>query len=292
MKKIPFILIVFLTLFLISGCQKEDVYNPKEKIQSIFDYTISSKSPYISFLYVEEKISKAVFYDQTIFEFEYNEDDQVSAIYSYYGNKPYGYVTMTYLDKKLSKVEYYDNSNVVFQKDTFYRNDGQIYGYKSYLAAKRSKDYETITQNSRLFQTYMHVQNPKSVKAITADVKSGFVLISQTNVTYTKGNVTQLETVYQNGFTVLSNFTYDSEKNPLYGLPFAFMDYMNFPSAPISSYCKNNFISASYCEYYVSPGDVTIENFELVYQKNDYPSQIYSNINFETVLRWQFNYIE
>jgi len=292
MKKIPFILIVFLTLFLISGCQKEDVYNPKEKIQSIFDYTISSKSPYISFLYVEEKISKAVFYDQTIFEFEYNEDNQVSAIYSYYGNKPYGYVSITYLDKKLSKVEYYDNSNVVFQKDTFYRNHGEIYGYKSYLAAIRSKDYEPLTQNSKLFQTYMHVQNPKSVKAITADVKSGFVLISQTNVTYTKGNVTQLETVYQNGFTVLSNFTYDSEKNPLYGLPFAFMDYINFPSAPISSYCKNNFISASYCEYYVSPGDVTIENFELVYQKNDYPSQIYSNINFETVLRWQFNYIE
>ena len=130
------------------------------------------------------------------------------------------------------------------------------------------------------------------MKAITADVKSGFVLISQTKVTYTKGNVTQLETVYQNGFTTLNKLTYDSEKNPLYGLPFAFMDYMNFPSAPISSYCKNNFTSSTYCEYYVNPGDVTVENFELVYQKNDYPSQIYSVINYETVLRWQFNYID
>lgn len=292
MKKLPFILFVFLTLFLISGCQKEDVYNPKEKIQSILDYTISSKSPYLSFIYVEEKISKAIFYDQTVFKFEYNEDDQVSAIYSYFGNNPYGYVTMSYIDKKLSKVEFYDNSNVVFQKDTFYRHQGEIYGYKSYLATFKSKDYESYTQNSRLFQTYMHVQNSKSVKAITADAKSGFILISQTNVTYTKGNVTQLETVYQNGFTTLNKLTYDSEKNPMYGLPFAFMDYVNFPSAPISSYCKNNFTSSNYCEYYLSPGDMTVENFELVYQKNDYPSQIYSVINYETVLRWQFNYID
>lgn len=292
MKKLIYFLFIFITLGSLSGCQKEDVYNPKEKIQSIFDYTISSKSPYISFIYEEEKISKAIFYDQTIFEFEYNEDDQVSAIYSYFGNKPYGYVSMSYIDKKLSKVEFYDNSNVVFQKDTFYRHQGEIYGYKSYLATFSSKNYEFYSQNSKLFQTYMHVQNSKSVKAITADAKSGFVLISQTNVTYTKGNVTQLESVYQNGFTTLNKLTYDSENNPLYGLPFAFMDYMNFPSAPITSYCKNNFTGSTYCEYYISPGDEIVENFELVYQKNDYPSQIYSVINYETVLRWQFNYID
>lgn len=292
MKKLLFIFIVFCTLFLISGCQKEDVYNPKEKIQSIFDYTISSKSPYLSFIYEEKKISKAIFYDQTVFKFEYNNDDQVSAIYSYFGNNPYGYVTMTYIDKKLSKVEFYDNSNVVFQKDTFYRHRGEIYGYKSYIAVYDLKNYESYTKKYKLFQTYMHVQNPESVKAIKSDAKSGMVLSSQTNVTYTKSNITRLETVYQNGYTTIREFTYDSEKNPLYGLPFALIDHTTFPSAPLASYCKNNFISSSYCGYYETPQTTTVENYELVYQKNDYPSQIYTNDNYQTTLRWQFNYIE
>lgn len=292
MKKLVYLLFILITLITISGCQKEDIYNPDEKIQSIYDYSYSAKSPYVSFIYEEEKISKAVFIGGMVFEFEYNEDDQVSAIYAYYSNNPCGYVIMSYFDKKLSKVDYYDSPNHIFQKDTFYRHHGEIYGYKSYIAVANLKNYESYTQNSRLFQSLMHVQNPKSVKSLKVDAKSEFVLSSQTNVTYTKSNITSFETVYQNGFTTIFNFTYDSEKNPLYGLPFALIDHTTFPSAPLSSYCKNNFTSTSYCEYYTTPGEYTTEIYELVYQKNGYPSQIYCNDNYQTVLRWQFNYIE
>lgn len=292
MKKIKYLLFILLSLLLLTKCQKEDVYDPKDKLISILDYTISSKSPYVSFLYEEEKISKAIFHDQTVFEFEYNEDNQVSAIYGYSGNKPYGYVIMSYLDKKLSKTAYYDQSNSIFQIDTFYRFKGNIYGYKSYINVLQAKDYENKISATRLFQTYMHPHQPVQVKAIAHIHKSGFILISQTNVEYTRQNITQLETVYHNGFTTLSKFSYDDEKNPLYGLPFALTDHFNFPSAPLSGYSKNNFVSFTYAEHYGTLGNSVTENYELVYQKNDYPTQIYTVNQNETTLRWQFNYLE
>lgn len=292
MIKIKYLSLILLSLFLFSRCQKEDIYNPKEKLLSILDYEISSKTPFVSFLYEEEKISKAIFHDQTVFEFEYNEENQVSAIYGYFGNKPYGYVLMTYIDKKLSKTAYYDQSNTVFQIDTFYRHNGLIYGYKSYINVSEAKNSEDKITPTRLFQTFMHTHQAKQVKAIVEDLKSGFVLIAQTNVEYTRQNITQLETVYQNGFTTLSRFSYDDEKNPLYGLPFAFTEHISFPTAPLSGYSKNNFVSFTYSEHYGTPGAGETETYELVYQKNDYPTQIYTVNQNETTLRWQFNYIE
>ena len=42
----------------------------------------------------------------------------------------------------------------------------------------------------------------------------------------------------------------------------------------------------------LASGLQVFEGTLLVYQKNGYPSQIYCNDNYQTVLRWQFSYIE
>jgi hypothetical protein len=291
MKKTVYFLLLLLAISIFS-CQHEDIYNQNEKLLSIIDYEISEKTPYVSFIYDQDKISKAVFHDQSKFQFEYNDDDQVTIIYGFYGNQSYGHVSMSYIDKKLCKVEYYNNLSQLFQMDTFYRLNGTIYAFKSYLTSTLSKSFDANIKNSNLFKTYLYHLDSKNVQSIIEKSKAGLVLVSYTNVTYTKGNITQLETVYQNGFTTLSTFTYDDEKNPFYGLPFALMDYLNFPSSPLTSYCKNNFKTSTYCEHYGTPGTAAEISYDLVYLKNDYPYQIYINKNLETNLRWQFNYVE
>ncbi|MBP1673313.1 MAG: hypothetical protein H6Q25_1128 [Bacteroidetes bacterium] len=291
MKKTLYLLLILCVTTLL-GCQHEDVYNPKEKILSIMDYQYSSKTPYISFIYDQEKISKAVFYDQSKFQFEYNEDDQVTIIYGFTGNQSYGHVNMTYIDKKLSKVEYFDNSNRLFQMDTFLRYHGDIYAYKTFMTGLIKNAKENFLNESQLYKTYMNQQNMAVAQKVIEMTKGDLIYLSYTNVKYTKDNITELETVYQNGFTTLSKFTYDDQKNPLYGLPFALVDYLKFPSSPLTSYCKNNFKSSTYAEYYETPVTGTTTTYDLVYQKNDYLSQIYTNTMLDTYLRWQFNYVE
>jgi len=291
MKKTLYLLLILCvtTLF---GCQHEDVYNPKEKILSIMDYQYSSKTPYISFIYDQEKISKAVFYDQSKFQFEYNEDDQVTVIYGFTGNQSYGHVNMTYIDKKLSKVEYFDNSNRLFQMDAFLRHRGDIYAYKTYMTGLIKNGKNDLFLSSQLYRTYMNQHNMAVAQKLIEKSKADLIFLSYTNVKYNNENIEELETVYQNGFTTLSQFTYDDQKNPLYGLPFALVDYLKFPSSPLTSYCKNNFKSSTYAEYYNTPATGTTTTYDLVYQKNDYLSQIYTNTMLDTYLRWQFNYVE
>ena len=50
--KILIVLISSLTFF---SCQKEDVYNPKKKLLSIFDYQQSVKTPFVSFIYNKDE---------------------------------------------------------------------------------------------------------------------------------------------------------------------------------------------------------------------------------------------
>ncbi len=286
------ILIVLISSLIFFSCQKEDVYNPKKRLLSIFDYQQSVKTPFVSFIYnKDEKIEKAVFFDNSSFHFEYNEDLQVTKILGFSNNLPYGFVTMEYIDKKLSKCSYFNNSNVIFQMDTFYRQDGMIYGYKSYIAPL-GKEMLTDQINSRLFQSYMHAHAYKNIHKILEDIKSGMALVSHTNVTYKDKNITQLETVYNNGFTTLYKFNYDDKENPLYGLPYALIDYLKFPSSPLTSYCKNNFIFSSYTEHYGTPGVGLEVHYDIVYENKKYPIQIYSNIGNETTIRWEFNYLK
>lgn len=287
--KLLFILISLLTM---TNCQKEDVYNPKKKLLSIFDYQQSIKTPFVSFIYNEdENIGKAVFYDNSSFHFQYNEDNQVVKILGYSNNLPYGYVIMEYLEKKLSKCSYYNNASIIFQMDTFYRHNGEIYGFKSYITST-GKNMLDDQINSRLFQSYMHAHASKNVHKILSQEKGGMAFVSYTNVTYTDKNITQLETVYKNGFTTLYKFAYDTKDNPLYGLPFALVDYLKFPSSPLISYCKNNFNYSSYTEHYGVPGTASEIYYDIVYINKKYPIQIYSNIGNETMLRWEFNYLK
>lgn len=293
MKKIIVVIIVILSLFTFNRCQKEDVYNPKKRLISIFDYTQTVKSPYVSFIYDEdETIEKAIFFDNSSFTFEYTEDQQVSKISGYANNLPYGYVMMEYLDKKLSKVSYYNNPGKLFQMDTFFRQNGTIYGYKSYITSTIGKSQLTENCDSRLFHTFMHPHSSKNIEKILTQAKCGLVQVSHTNVAYSDKNITQIETVYNNGFTTVYKFTYDKMKNPLYGLPFALVEYFSLPSSPLASYSKNNFITSSYSEHYGTPtSNETMVNYDLVYQKNDYPTHIYATVGHQTFLRWEFTYL-
>ena len=293
MKKIIVIVIVIFSLFSLNRCQKEDVYNPKKRIISIYDYKQSMKTPYVSFIYDEdETIEKAIFFDNSTFKFEYNEDQQVLKISGYANNLPYGYVMMEYIDKKLSKTCYYNNPGTLFQMDTFYRQNGTIYGYKSFVANTPGKSEQTDNSVSRLFQTYMHPHSSKNVERILSQAKSGMVQVSHTNVAYSGKNISQMETVYNNGFTTFYKFTYDDMKNPLFGLPFALVEFLSIPSSPLASYSKNNFITSSYSEHYGTPtSDVSLVNYDIVYQKNDYPTHIYSTVGHQTFLRWEFTYL-
>lgn len=292
MKRYIGLFLVLLSLTTIMSCQKEDVYNPKRRLLSIFDYQESSKTPFVSFIYDNnEKIDKAIFYDNSIFRFEYNEDHQVKKISGYSNNLPYGYVLMEYIEKKLSKVSYYNNPGTIFQIDTFYRQNGAIYGYKSYIAAvEKSMFIEEI--NSRLFQSYMHSHSFKNVENTISQEKGGMVLVSHTNVFYTNENITKMETVYKNGFTTLYKFTYDTKQNPLYGLPFVLCDYLKFPSSPLLSYSKNNFNYSSYTEHYGTPSTATEIYYQITYASKKYPIQIYTNVENESKLRWEFNYLK
>jgi len=292
MKKIIVVIIALLSLFTFNRCQKEDIYNPKKRLISIFDYEQSTKTPFVSFIYDDnETIEKAIFFDNSSFKFEYNDNKQVTKISGYANNFPYGYVMMEYIDKKLSKVSYYNNPGKLFQMDTFYRKNGTIYGYKSFITSVNGKILEINPKENKLFQTYLHPHSTKDVEKILRQAKSGLVQVSHTNVAYNDKNITQIETVYNNGFTTLYKFTYDKKRNPLYGLPFALVEYFSLPSSPLASYSKNNFITSSYSEHYGTPNGSTVVNYDLVYQKNDFPTHIYSNIGHQTFLRWEFTYL-
>lgn len=293
MKKIIVIIIAIFSLLILFKCQKEDVYNPKKRLISIFDYNQNTKTPYVSFIYDEDElIEKAIFFDNSSFKFEYNEDNQVSKIAGYANNLPYGYVLMEYLDKKLSKVSYYNNPGLLFQMDTFYRQNGNIYGFKSFISNINGKCIDIQPVENKLFQTYLHSHSTKTIEKILSQTKSGLVQVSHTNVAYKDNNITQIETVYNNGFTTVYKFTYDNMKNPLFGLPFALVEYFSLPSSPLASYSKNNFVTSSYSEHFGDPTtSESIISYDLVYQKNDYPTHIYSSVGHQTFLRWEFTYL-
>jgi len=286
---------LLLSLFFLSGCreEEEDVYNPKSRLSAIFDYQKSATAPFVKFRYNQNnQIERVVFDQYTYFEMEYNPDNQVSKIVGYFNSDSYGYVLIDYIDKKMSKISYYNYPGTLFQVDTFYRYRGTLYAYQSFIVPANLPAKRLLEHADALYSHVMHRHSISQIESLSPYKSGELQLISQTNLKVKQKNIEEMETVYANGYTILAQFEYDDNPNPLYGLPFVLINYFPFPSSPLTAYSVNNFVTSTFEEHYGTPTGGEKTCYTLDYQKNKYPTHIYVQQDNSKILRWRYQYVD
>jgi hypothetical protein len=192
--------------------------------------------------------------------FEYNSDKTIKKITSSDGD----YALLEYADKRITKIQYYEKG-ILTHENIFYRRDK-----KNTINKIETYTYNGFSSEGSLLK--MLFPESKSVPETLKNKhkNAGRLLYAVRNITCENDNIQRVRLYYViDGKQVefyATTYSYDKNKNPYYGLPFAFAD--------LSGYSKNNVSSSvlSY-EYGKDKEDkkiVTIEN-SYTYEKK-YPT--------------------
>ncbi|MDR2868571.1 MAG: hypothetical protein LBV46_03410 [Bacteroidales bacterium] len=238
MKKNLFLLVTATLLF--AACQKDGVYNPKEKIASITtNYTFTMTYPDFPELNntdMDEQWTEQWTWDKKLLkhidagdgyflDFQY-DGKQIQKIVTHDG-----YYQYTYKDKKVDKVEYFEGTELVGtisyqyegKKVSTITNTYSFEGNNDILSKKKAqiqkKALSFMLPNSLIKESHQH--SAKLAKKIGMGAKELVQVVSKTTLTWDGDNVSKMTTTTQYGsagiaFTEITEFTYDNKNNPYY----------------------------------------------------------------------------
>ena len=282
-----FFLLLTPILLLLSACHQEEIYRPNCKLTTLQK---EDGTNYLSFIYNNNLIEKAIFADDETFLFEYNKDKTVKAIYNYLNDSLYSFVTMTYDKKHLSQIDYYliyNQDSLFTQQKLFIRNKDGLYGIKNYALTDNYLNFQPRIENCHLYQLFFPIIEQKYYNQ--NEEKEELQLIYQSNITFSQENVTEIVTTYNNGFVFTNSMTYDDAKSPFFGMTFAFTDLFSCPFDAICNYSSNNIVTYSYTESSLFSEDF-INHYYYQYNNKNYPIDLFQIKGNDTILLWHFIY--
>lgn len=205
-----------LLLMFVTSCDKDGIYNPKEKISKIYYDQEGSKVLSESWTWDKNLLTK-VAYGTSQDEYQLFEYDkkQVVKITDYYFGVDHGYVSFIYDKASLSKVEAYNKDNELTESIEVVHDGKKII---KLTMTSYEQDYETLKSIShqRLLSRTLgfFVSKPLIDKIMQANHKST-TYVTTIEFTYDGDNVisekyTDEEVVYT------TTYTYDANLNPFY----------------------------------------------------------------------------
>jgi hypothetical protein len=115
-----------------------------------------------------------------------------------------------------------------------------------------------------------------------------------TQLVFDKKNITEIKTVYSNGYTIKVKLTFDQKHNLFLGLPFVLMDLFPTPFSTFTNYNKNNILQYDYTEYTDRYEEVQAFHFNAthtyIYNKQDFPLSLSSQSSNDKFIKWNFQY--
>jgi len=224
-------LIAIVTMAFVS-CEKvnEDIYFPKVKLASILD----EEGDGIVLTYSDKYIS-TIKYNGELVNVKYDSNDQISELVP--TDPTAGKVVLSYADKKIAKITYVNEQGEVEYYMEFTRNDaGKIASVKTYSEELDKSRWESLC-NNKLFSSVFSTE-PIWLMLKQNNTKGQMSLLMEEFWTYNGNNVETVSVSMESeGYvsSLLKTYTYDSNPNPCFGLPYLL--------AEISAYSKNNAVS-------------------------------------------------
>jgi hypothetical protein len=262
-------------LVILSSCNKEEIFSPDRYIETeniqLGSYMVLNKE----FIYSKKQLASVNFKNGSQLTFEYNSDKTVKRIVS--SEKNNTYAVLSYKDKKVSLIQYYEEGNLA-RENVFSRKDkGVINQIESYV-------YDGFAAESSLSAMLFSETKSMPETIRKAHKSGGKSLYAVQNITYEKDNIFRVRLSYAQNDNVslysTTSYTYDSKKNPYYGLPYAFLQ--------LTGYSKNNVIfSRMYKENDKYKSMVTTEN-TYTYEKK-YPVYCSTRIDSTYAIHFDAN---
>lgn len=244
-------------MVLFTGCKKDGVYNPKEKINRIF-YESTYSSKYLSETWTWDKnlLTKITSgSNQNFFYFFEYDGKQLKTIKESDG----WHCDFTYDGGKISKYDYYNASNQLEETCTFEHDGSKI---SKMTTTWYDNDYKDNNKLSKSLLEFMF-PNTKFCKNVTKRQEMNNNKSSSTSSMTFKwdgkniSEATYEETYEGEYYSASANFEYDNKSNPYYISMYEIV--FNEMFIPLS---KNNITKAS---YFYSDGDYEEESFSYTY---------------------------
>ncbi|MDY0015338.1 MAG: hypothetical protein RBS13_03940 [Bacteroidales bacterium] len=205
-----------LLLMFVTSCDKDGVYNPKEKISKIYYDQEGSKVLSESWTWDKNLLTK-VAYGTSQDEYQLFEYDkkQVVKITDYYFGVDHGYVSFIYDKASLSKVEAYNKDNELTESIEVVHDGKKII---KLIMTSYEQDYETLksVSHQRLLSRALRlfVSKPLLDKMMERIHKST-TYVSTIEFTYDGDNVIS-EKLIDEDVSYSTAYTYDANINPFY----------------------------------------------------------------------------
>ncbi len=280
MKKITWLLTVFVLVFAFTSCNKEGKFSPKKKIDKI---------------YYEQNNSNQ---GRTLSEMWHWNGKQLQSIDYYSNGALYSTNNFTYTKGRITRIDDYKNSEYVeFIYDggklskcsRYYEGkliDECVFKHKGnkivsisetyfYYYKQENKDLKIVSNPLRFVLSESIVRVLDKNRAKAADSKGSQTYT--TDIEWDKDNISKVKVVDGNVIEE-GKYTYDKKNNPFYGMLDEYFDH--------SYFSKNNEISATFTDYYEGEVSTSVTNYTYTYDGN-YPIVKHAVYDYES---WTYYY--
>jgi hypothetical protein len=238
MKKHFVYMAIMITVLLIQGCNKEEIFSPSRYIETErFQSGSSPLETVKQFTYSKKNQLTSVWLKEgnTTLTFEYNKDKTIKRINSSEMNNGC-YALLFYDNKLVTHIHYYEN-NLLARESIFSRKEKgkTINKIENYVYPGFSP------KNKGILSVLLFPNTEKMPDVVLKQHKDGSKsLYSVLNITYEDENISRVRLSYvvdgEISLYSTTSYKYDNKQNPYYGLPYAFLQ--------LTGYSKNNEVHA------------------------------------------------
>jgi hypothetical protein len=262
-----------------TSCDKEGVYNPKEKISMIYVEN-DDKSKELSETWTWEnrllaKVENVINENNDVYE--YNTKKQLVKVTSYDDNNVAGYTTFTYDKSILTTMEIYKDKAKI--GSITIDHDGKKivkltaqYNEVSVIESQMQKS----SQSAKLFYHIMQlIVGKQIVDQMPKNIQKSTSYTVTLEFTYDGDNVVS-STLTSPSETMTSTYTYDSYLNPFYDMLFSNNENFSIP------YSKNNVLKIESTTKSGSTSVVRTLNYKYTYE-GKFPIKVETTIQYSSM---------
>jgi len=228
MKRNFWSITLIIVMGLLFSCNKKEIFNPNKYLETeSLQEGAAALEIAKRFTYSDKNQLVTVWLkkDNTTLTFEYNKDKTIKKIME---NNADSYALLSYDNKLITNIQYYKNNQLV-QESIFSRKEK-----KNTINKIEHYVYDGFTPETKgvLFALlFPEAKNmPESLQKMHKSGEKSLYCVQ--NITYEGENIFRVRLDYGDVLYSTATYTYDEQKNPYYGLPYAFTD--------LTGYSKNN----------------------------------------------------
>ncbi len=275
----------------ISSCDKDGIYNPKQKIAKICRDQEGTKVLAETWKWQDDVLA-VITYDslgEQYDEFEYaKKTNQLEKVISYVNGVEYGYTTLTYDKSLLQKMEMYSNDKLV-ESAVVEHTKKKItkITVTSYEDIYETDMQKSVSNNERFLRVMRFFMPVQIIENLQRNLQKSTSTISTIEITYDGDNVLS-QKMTSSEYSVSITYTYDSYANPFYDALFS------GDGTSAMALSKNNVLT-NVMSYNVEGQTINMNTTCTYVYESKFPTQVKestSYMGFESTSTTYYEYVE